>query len=389
MGSAAVGGARVAELRTAHGITQAALAHRAGITVKLLSKIELGDRRLTPGVAAVIARALQMSLGALYGQAEITPDQSMQLEDLRIALRRYDLPGQAPVPDPAQLRVEVDQAITLRDQARLAELLQTLPGLLTRATTHAHTVASPQGWALLAEVYSLTYHLAAQHRWMDLVEIAPARQAQAADHQPDPLVNALAACSRAGAFLHYGDFEGGLTVVDRAIVTAQGALTGAEKAFATGVLHLRGMVLAGRQGDRSEAERFTEAAWRCAEEFPADVRRHDQRFGPAATAATVLVTEADLGRPREVIRLAGELTSTPSGLPPTRMADVHISTACAHLDLGERDSAQTSLERAWQAAPEKARIHPMSRDALRVLVSLHRRSNPQLLTLAKQAGLTA
>lgn len=65
MGTAATGGTRVAELRKVRGITQAALARRAGISVSLLSKIEIGDRTLTPGIAAAIARTLRMSLGAL------------------------------------------------------------------------------------------------------------------------------------------------------------------------------------------------------------------------------------------------------------------------------------------------------------------------------------
>ncbi|MGH3923069.1 MAG: hypothetical protein ACRDS9_01930 [Pseudonocardiaceae bacterium] len=61
----------------------------------------------------------------------------------------------------------------------------------------------------------------------------------------------------------------------------------------------------------------------------------------------------------------------------------------AQLDLGDRDGAQTSLVQAWDIAPQMAKVHPMSREVLRVLISLHRRSNPQLVKLAKQAGLTA
>lgn len=202
LGNAASGGARVVELRKARGITQAALARQAGISLSLLLKIEIGDRTLTPGVAAAVARALQISLGAVYGEAEISTDQSMLLGDLRTAVRRYDIPDQVPVPEPAQLRIDLDQAITFREQAELAGLLRMLPELLTRASTYAHAAASPQGWALLADVYSLAYHLAARHRWMDLVEIVPIRQAWAADHQPDPLVTALAARSRAGFFLN-------------------------------------------------------------------------------------------------------------------------------------------------------------------------------------------
>jgi uncharacterized protein HemY len=80
----------------------------------------------------------------------------------------------------------------------------------------------------------------------------------------------------------------------------------------------------------------------------------------------VLATEGDLGHPREVVRLAEELTSSDAELTPARIGDVHINIARAQLDLGDRDGAQTSLVQAWD---------------------LHRRSNPQLVQLAKRAGL--
>ncbi|MGH3884933.1 MAG: transcriptional regulator, partial [Pseudonocardiaceae bacterium] len=114
---------------------------------------------------------------------------------------------------------------------------------------------------------------------------------------------------------------------------------------------------------------------------------HNQIFGPANTATHVLATEGDLGHTRDVIRLAEELTSNDTGLPPTRIGPVHINTARAQLDLGDRDGAQTSLVQAWDIVPQMAKIHPMSREVLRVLISLHRRCNPQLVKLAKQAGL--
>lgn len=386
--STANGGARVAELRKARGITQTALARRAGISVSLLSKIEIGDRTLTPGVAAAIARALRISLGALYGEVEVSLDQSKQLEDLRTAVRRYDIPDQTLVPDPAQLRVEVGQAITMEDRADLAGLLRMLPGLLTRATTYAHAVASPEGWVLLAEVYSLVYYLAARNRWMDLVEIAPTRHAWAAHQQPNPLLTCLSDKERAGSFLSCGDFEGGLTVIERTLVTAYATLTGQKRVFATGALHVRGMVLAGRLGDRTEAQRHLHAAQTAAEQFPHDVRIHDQLFGPANTAAHMLATQGDLGQPREVIRLAEGMTSHDTELPPTRLIEVHTSTARAQLDLGDRDGAQASLVQAFHVAPQKAKVYSESREVLRVLISLHRRSNPQLVKLAKQAGLT-
>jgi len=388
MDTARTGGARVAELRKARALTQMALARRAGVSVSLLSKIEIGDRTLTPSIAAAFARVLQISLGALYGEVEVAENQGVPLEDLRTAVRRYDIPDQAPVLDFPQLRVDLDQAITLRERADLAELLRMLPGLLTQTTTYARAATSPKGWALLADVYSVIYALAARNRWMDLVEVAPARQAWAVGQQPNPLVEAVAARDRAGTFLNCGDFDGGLTVVDRAIMVAEARLTGPEKTFATGTLHLCGMTLAGRLNDRAEAERHIQAAWTAAEEFPDDLQVYNQIFGLANTATHALATEGDLGRPRDVVRLADEVTSSGTGLPPTRLGPVHINTAHAQLDLGDRDGAQTSLVQAWNVAPQMARIHPMSREVLRVLISLHRRSNPQLVALAQRAGLT-
>jgi len=382
------GGLRVAELRKARDLTQAALARRAGVSVSLLSKIEVGDRTLTPTIAAAIARALHMSLGALYGEVEVSPDQGVLLEELRTAVRRYDIPDQVPAPDPAQLSVDLDQAITLREQADLTALLEELTDLLPRATTYAHAAASPAGWAQLADVYSVVYALAARNRWMDLVEVAPTRQTWAVDQRPNPLASAVAARDRAGTFLNGGDFEGGLTVVDRAVVAAEAELASLERAFATGTLHLRGMTLAGRWGDRVEAERHIQAAWSTAAEFSSDLRVHNQIFGPVNTATHVLATQGDLGRPRDVVRLADELAGKDTGLPPTRLGPVHINTARAQLDLGDRDGAQTSLIQAWDVAPQMAKIHPMSREVLRVLFSLHQRSNPELVELARRAGLT-
>ncbi|MGH3869113.1 MAG: helix-turn-helix domain-containing protein [Pseudonocardiaceae bacterium] len=80
-------------------MTQVALARRAGVSLSLLSKIEVGDLTLTPAIAAAITRVLQISLGALHGEAEVSLEQSTLLEDLRTAVRRYDIPDQAPVPD--------------------------------------------------------------------------------------------------------------------------------------------------------------------------------------------------------------------------------------------------------------------------------------------------
>ena len=88
-------------------------------------------------------------------------------------------------------------------------------------------------------------------------------------------------------------------------------------------------------------------------------------------------------------RLAEDLTSKDTGLPPVRIGAIHISAARARLGLGDWDGVQTSLVQAWDVSPQVTRVHLMALEVFRVLISLHRRGNSQLIKLAKQAGLTA
>ncbi|WP_413796729.1 helix-turn-helix domain-containing protein [Streptomyces iranensis] len=60
-------GANVAICRKARGFSQVALARRAGVSVSLLSKIEVGDRALTQGIAAALAQAMGLTLDELLG----------------------------------------------------------------------------------------------------------------------------------------------------------------------------------------------------------------------------------------------------------------------------------------------------------------------------------
>jgi hypothetical protein len=57
----------------------------------------------------------------------------------------------------------------------------------------------------------------------------------------------------------------------------------------------------------------------------------------------------------------------------------------SQLALGDRDGALESLEEAWEMAPEMAHVHPTSQELIRVLTSLHKRSNPRLVRLGKRA----
>jgi transcriptional regulator with XRE-family HTH domain len=61
--------ARISVHRNAHGLSQHQLAHRAGISYSLLTKVEAGHRPATPAVVAACARAMGVEPGALSGPA--------------------------------------------------------------------------------------------------------------------------------------------------------------------------------------------------------------------------------------------------------------------------------------------------------------------------------
>ena len=129
------------------------------------------------------------------------------------------------------------------------------------------------------------------------------------------------------------------------------------------------------------------AAWHAAEKFPEDVVNDHGMFGPENTAIHTVATFADLERHRESTEVADGLTRMSLTLPPTRIANLYIDTARAKLALRDREGALNSLVNAWDAAPQKARVHPTSQELLRVLISLHKRSNPVLTKLIKKAGV--
>lgn len=331
-------------------------------------------------------------MDAVLGRAGVSGQKAgVQLTALWSALRDYDLPDARAI---AGDRIDAGLAAAgaYRDAVDVRALLTLLPRLVRQATTYAHAENTAAAWMALAEAYSSVYWLAARHRWMDLAELAVARERWAVEQKPNPLGSAVAARDRAGTYLNFGDIERGLAVVDRAIAGAQSDLGGADRDIAMCVLSLRGMTLAGRLDDkregRREAERHVRAARLAASGIGRDVDVHGLTIGPQNVFTHELATRVDLGRPRAALALTDNRAAALDGLPPTRIAPTYINVARAQLDTGDRDAALESLSTAWGAAPQMARIHPMGREVFRVLSSLHRRSNAQLLRLSKLSGMS-
>ncbi|MFI0164781.1 helix-turn-helix domain-containing protein [Streptomyces sp. NPDC017095] len=383
-------GASVAVLRKERGWGQERLAAAAGISKSLLGKIERGERPMTQGVAASIAQAIGVTLDELLGKAPVHEGDEARLLDLTRAIRRFGLPRDPEMTE-TDLITSLQQMVTLRERADLRGVMAKLPQLVSAATNHAHAAGTPDAWARVAEAYSTVYWLAARHRWMTLADLATTKQKLAAE-QADPVTAAIAVRDEAGLYLNHGDFEDGLAVVDSGLVRVErDAPTGAERLYALGILHLRGLTLAGRLRDRRTADRHIAKAWGLAEKLGQDVNRLGIHFGPQDTAVHVVATSADLGRHEDAIDTMNDLERLKKKgkltLPTTRTSPLHMNVARSKLALGDREGALEELEEAWSLAPQMANVHPTAQELLRVLTSLHKRSNPRLTKLAKRARI--
>ncbi|MFI6525540.1 helix-turn-helix domain-containing protein [Streptomyces uncialis] len=379
-------GANVARLRKARGWGQDRLAAAAGVSKSQLGKVERGERTLTQGVAASIARVMGLSLEEVLGSVPVSPNSEESLKSLQAAVRRFDLPGDTEAGE-AELRNALKEMVDLRGAANLAEVLKKLPDLLSGVQAYANSTGTAEAWAMVSQAYSAVYWLAARHRWMILADLAVTKQKIAAQ-QADSISLAIAARDEAGVHLNHGDFMDGLAVVDRAIMQVESATTGHERAYALGMLHLRGLTLAGRAKERRTADAHINRAWNLSEEFDHELNRYGIHFGPENTAVHVIATSGDLNRHEDAIATMGDLSGKKGiTLPATRISPLHMNIARSNLALGNRDSALEHLEKAWTLAPQLAKVHPTSQELLRVLTSHHKRSNPRLTKLAKLANI--
>ncbi|WP_034091422.1 helix-turn-helix domain-containing protein [Streptacidiphilus albus] len=388
-------GENIAVLRKARDLSQARLAREMGITVSYLSKIEVGLRPATPPIVAAAAKALRVSTARIYGQPFAAPnEQGAHLENLRGAVRRYNLP-KFDVPAPDQLAASLAKLAELRTGTHYSEMLRVLPRLLGEATATAYASdGDAVAWGQVADAYGCAYAVAHRLGQPDLAEMVVSRQAWASHQTWNPEAEAATAWNEAGTYQSAGDYGDGLAVVDRAIVqfesASRGEEMGPEKLVPLGSLHLRGVVLASRAKDKLATEAHATHAAELARRLnaPKDVLRHNLTFGAGNTVLYQLAAHIELGNPQEADDLATPLLrKPPAGLTPNRTGRLYIDTARARLALDNLSGAEEALKEAFRVAPQMAEVHPMAREVVRVLMVMHQRSRPELVAMAKRSGL--
>ncbi|MDT0472792.1 helix-turn-helix transcriptional regulator [Streptomyces sp. DSM 41014] len=386
-------GENLAVLRKARELSQTKLARSAGLSVSYLSKLEVGQRPVTPPVAAALSKALHVSVQRIYGTPFLGPsEQADLLTELRSAVRRYTLPKED-VPDPGALALDVERAMKLRAQANYLELLGMLPKLLGQVTATALTAGAGEAgaWSQVNDVYGCAYSAAHRLAQSDLSDMIVSRQHWAATQTWSPGAEVAAAWNEAGTYQSSGEYDDGLAIVERAISKYESAVPGdsRERSLYLGSLHLRGIVLASRNKDKRATADHLKKAKRYAEKVQRDVLYHNLTFGQENTSLYELAAQIELGNPDKAVTISDPLMQTPPAtLSPARLGRLYIDVARARLDVKQYAGAEEALGRAFAVAPQMTEIHPMSREVVRVLVVLHQRTRPQLMDMVKKTGLS-
>jgi transcriptional regulator with XRE-family HTH domain len=374
-------------------MSQTQLARHMGISLSYLSKIETGLRPATPPLVASAAAALKVTTARIYGDPFAEPStQHELLNGLRTVVRRHTLPRED-VPPSDALAASLATAAQLRADTRYVELLQLLPTLLGQVTA---TAMSSDGdavaWGQVADVYSCAYAVAHRFRQPDLADMIVSRQTWAAQQTWNPSAEAAAAWNESGTYQSAGEYADGMAIIERAIVRYESAPgDGLEHIVHLGSLHLRGVVLASRHKDKNATADHVRRATALAEQINGpDVLQHNLTFGQGNTALYELAARIELGEPDKAAEVAAPLlTMPPAGLKPSRIGRLCIDAARARLATKDLVGAEAALKQAYAVAPQMAEIHPMAREVLRVLWTLHQRSRPELLAMAKRSGLAS
>ncbi|MGH3911888.1 MAG: helix-turn-helix domain-containing protein [Pseudonocardiaceae bacterium] len=389
-------GAAIRTLRIAAGLTQTALATRANVSVSLLSKVECADRAATSALMTAVARALRVPVERLTGQPYADDQRDQQIHRdvgaLREALRHWDLPADQPARPLSELTADVTDIGRVGRNADYRKLAARLPGLIEELTVAAHQAAPSSAetvYGLLVLVFRQTHALLLRLGYPDLAESVEHKLALAAERSGDPLAGALVYKVRQQSLKEAGDDVYGLRLMDIARAELADEMRRPTPAALTvyGLMHLSSAYMASRTGDAAGTRDHLAAA----QELTIRLGTGDQvhygvTFGPATAVTYQVGTHVELGDAAAALT-AAELWAPSSTLPRARQGYHHLNVARARLLHGDRSGSLQALQQARQIAPQQTRLNPVVRDLTAVLVSLHRRANPELTSFANWLGL--
>ncbi|WMX46882.1 helix-turn-helix transcriptional regulator [Streptomyces roseicoloratus] len=385
-------GTRIREQRRLARLSQRELADRIPYSYSLLNQVECGARPASADFVAAVAHTLRVDVTVLTGQPYVTELHQDHLAGLvrpiREALDLYDL---GPDPDMtvrpgAQLVAAADQLCAQVRATRLHAAAAALPDTIAELTTAAWRAPSTVLWQALASTYRTAHDVAVKLGYDDLSSVALDRMDWAAQRASDPCLAAVRQYMRALVYCREGEYSIGR----RLIGSGHGILGQAgqtrEALAVTGQLHLGASVIAARADDGAavDAHLGEATALACRVGDASDV--HWLSFGPTNVAMHRMSAAVEMRHHDEALKQAQRIRP-PASMATSRRAHFLIDRARSEMELGRTEASLKSLVAARRAAPEQTRYHPGTRETIRGLVHLSRRTPETLGNMASWIGM--
>ncbi len=391
-------GRGIAEARKLRGLTQEGLALLVPCSKSLVAQVERGAKQATPWFVAAVARALHTDVPQLLGQpyrgATDRADRvHASIPEIRIAMNYWDVPpGLDAAPRPLDvIRNDLTKIGHYLDTVDYIQLGKLLPGLIEELSAIYHDsadLARKTAAELLTHAFIAAKSMAYRLGYVDLVSVAVERATWSARETGNPELLAFIAEERCQIFFASGAYDAGLKFIDRAYREHEPAISEREPGLAIGgSMHLRSAIMAARYPQRrKDAWDYLAQAREAGQRIGRDTNHYGLIFGPTNVTIHEVATALELEDADEAIRRS-EGFHPPASLPVERSSHHYIDLARAHLTVGQRDNALSSLVKADKLAPQHTRNHPMARETVVGLVRAHKQLPESLRSMARRMGI--
>lgn len=390
-------GSRLRAARRGRGLTQEALAERAGVSVELIGKLERGKHE-TPRIGSLtsLSNALGVSLSSLLGNRERLGRAAsagvLAVRDALLSVR--DLPGIDPAHDDgqplalAELEALVRKSWGFYWSGELAGLAAMLPGLIGEARL-ARDRHGPRAARQLAQAYQLSADLMVHVGSDDLAMVAAERAIAAAAQGDDELLHATLLGTASWVLLHQGRAAEAEKVAASAAEKIEPRMSSATPAHLTvwGSLLLTAAAPAAAASRADDVDTYLGLARSAAGPFEAD--RHDYwvSFGRTQVAMQTTYANAVLGRPGRALEAARQVRR--SDLLGISWGAHHLDKAQALAADARPDADKQAVEAllvAHDVSPEWFRHQGAARSLTQEMASRRARLGEPLSTLMAAVG---
>jgi transcriptional regulator with XRE-family HTH domain len=391
-------GQRLARLRKRRRWTQQRLADEAGYSLSAVKAFEQGQRALDrQSVILTFSAALACHPTEITGQPAAPAPGDHDSQDavagvaaVHRALLRHGRPriDREPQIDFPELRKRVTQANRLRQKAALHKSGQLLPGLLHDLQVATHLLTGDQrreAFLLLTVAYECARQYLYKLGHAPATTLATERIMWAAAETDSPVRRVLAhGWYEAADLLNNGEHDLAGGIIDDALTELGGLQGGPELISLRGALHLRASLNDARATDAKAAMRHWGKAAEAADALGEDRNDFELQFGPTNVAIWSVTVPVELGRGRDAVRAAEDVTLS-AEVAPERRSHHWIDVGRGYYQNGQREKALESFLQAEQIAPQQTRMHAAVRETVRTMIGTQRRNS--LVELGMRLGV--